>query len=81
MNENIKQLIDLSVKIAKNQSDYNLTIYGIQDKETGKFINHKGRVFYTTRTDARAIRRTIENSSLRVVKADFVNCTDWKTSK
>ena len=81
MNENIKQLIDLSVKIATNDSDHNITIYGIQDKNTGKFINHKGRVFYITREDARSIRRNMQNPSLRVMKANFINCTDWKTSK
>ena len=81
MNENIKQLIDLSVKIATSDSNHNVTIYGIQDKNTGKFINHKGRIFHITREDARSIRRNINNSSLRVVKANFINCSDWETSK
>lgn len=81
MNDNIKQLIDLSVKIATNDSNHNITIYSIQDKNTGKFINYKGRVFYITREDARSIRRNMDNPSLRVVKANFINCSEWKTSK
>ena len=77
----MQELIDLSIAIVKNQSEHNVTIYAIQNKHTKSFISHKGRTFYTTRTDARSVRRSIENPALRVVKADFVNASDWKTSK
>lgn len=81
MQEQIKKMIDLSLQIANEQSTDTLTIYAIQNRETGEFITHKKRKFYATREDARSIRRNIENPKLRVVKADFINTTDWKTSR
>jgi|13_taG_2_1085334.scaffolds.fasta_scaffold03618_7 hypothetical protein len=81
MQEKIKQLIDLSLEIAAKQSSHTVTIYGIQNKQTGALINHKSRIFYATREGARSVRREIDNSKLRVVKAEFINATEWKTSK
>jgi hypothetical protein len=81
MNQEIQELINLSFRIAAKQSSSTVTIYAIQNRETGEFITHKKRKFYATREDARSIRRNIENPKLRVVKADFINTTDWKTSR
>ena len=81
MQEEIKQLVDLSLEIATKQSNHTITIYGIQNKQTGALINHKSRMFYATREAARSARREISNSKLRIVKAEFINTTDWKTSK
>lgn len=81
MNQKIQELIDITLKIVAEQSSNTVTIYAIQNKETGDFITHKKRKFYATREGARSIRREIDNPKLRVVKANFVNTTDWKTSK
>ena len=81
MNQEIQELIDLSFRIAVKESSNTITIYAIQNKETGDFITHKQRKYYATREGARSIRRQIDNPKLRVVKANFINSTDWKTSK
>lgn len=80
-NEKIKSAFDLAYDIATKGNSNLITIYAIEDKEKGVFIAHKQKRFYTTRSEARRVRRSIPNSNLRVVKTEFVNVDKWQTSK
>lgn len=80
-NEQIKNALDLAYEITTKGNSNLITIYAIQDKQKQTFITHKQKRFYTTRSEARRVRRSINNDQLRVVKADFVNLNTWQTSK
>lgn len=80
-NEQIKNALDLAYEITTKGNSNLITIYAIEDKQKQAFITHKQKRFYTTRSEARKVRRSIDNNQLRVVKAEFVNVDKWQTSK
>ena len=71
--------------IKQNQSEQILTntidVYAIQNKVTGKLINYKNNTFYTTRAQAREIRRILKRKDIKIVKSTFVNVSSWETAK
>ena len=80
-NEQIKLALDLAYEITTKGNSNLITIYAIQDKQKNTFITYKQKRFYTTRSEARRVRRSIDNKQLKVVKAEFVNVDKWQTSK
>jgi hypothetical protein len=80
-NEQIRNALDLAYDITTKGNSNLITIYAIEDKQKQTFITYKQKRFYTTRSEARRVRRSIDNNQLRVVKAEFVNLDKWQTSK
>lgn len=80
-NEQIRNALDLAFDITTKGNSNCITIYAIEDKSKGTFITHKQKQFYTTRSEARRVRRSLTNTNLRVVKTEFVNIDKWQTSK
>ena len=75
------QIKEIATMIRNTGNTCMIDIYAIQDKETGLIINYKNKMFYTTRQQARDVRRSIPRNDIRIVKTSFVNVKNWKTSK
>lgn len=75
------QIQEIATMIRDSGNTTMINIYAIQDKNTGLIISHKNNMFYTTRQQARDVRRTISRDDVRVVKTSFVNLNSWKTAK
>ena len=58
-----------------------INIYAIQDKTTGSIIKYKNNRFYTTRDQARKVRREIQNENARIVRTYFSNVSSWEPAK
>ena len=58
-----------------------INIYAIQDKTTGSIIKYKNNRFYTTRDQARKVRREIQNENARIVRTSFSNVSSWEPAK
>jgi hypothetical protein len=58
-----------------------ISIYAIQDKNTGLIVNYKNNMFYTTREQARIARRAIQRNDVKIVKTSFVNVDAWSTAR
>jgi hypothetical protein len=54
------------------------TIYAIQNKKDNTFVNVNGKMFFTTRDNARTARATLVGNDYRIVVAEIY---DWKTAK
>lgn len=75
------QIQELATMIRDSGNTTMINIYAIQDKNTGLIVNHKNNMFYTTRKQAREIRRSIDRDDIKVVKTEFVNVSRWETAK
>lgn len=75
------QIQELATMIRDSGNTTMINIYAIQDKNTGLIINHKNNMFYTTRKQAREVRRSIDRDDIKVVKTEFVNVNRWETAK
>ena len=58
-----------------------INIYAIQDKTTGSIIKYKNKKYYTTRDQARKVRREIQNENARIVRTYFSNVSSWEPAK
>ena len=56
-----------------DETKYTITIYAVQNKETGKIVNYKNNKFYTTGRQAAEVRRLLGKPNLRLVKCSFSN--------
>lgn len=72
---------EIATMIRNSGNTCMINIYAIQDKNTGLIINYKNNMFYTTRKQAREIRRSIERNDVKIVKTSFVNVDTWSTAK
>lgn len=75
------QINELATMIRDSGNTTVIDVYAIQDKNTGCIINHKNNMFYTTRKQARDVRRSISRDDIKVVKTSFVNIAAWETAK
>jgi hypothetical protein len=75
------QIQEIATMIRDSGNTTMINIYAIQDKNTGLIINHKNNMFYTTRKQAREVRRNIGRDDVKIVKTEFVNVSRWETAK
>lgn len=75
------QIEEIATMVRDTGNTTVIDIYAIQDKNTGTIVNYKNNMFYTTRRQAREIRRTIGGNNIKVVKTSFVNISPWSTAK
>lgn len=78
---NEAQVQEIATMIRNSGNTTMINVYAIQDKTTGLIINHKNNMFYTTRQQARDVRRSISRNDIKVVKTFFVNVSPWTTAK
>ena len=65
-----------------DETKYTITIYAVQNKDTGKIVNYKNNRFYTTSRQAAEVRRNLDKANFRVVKCSFCNnLFRWKPLK
>lgn len=58
-----------------------VTLYAIQDKNTGNIVNHRNVKFYTSRRQAREAKRTIVKDNLIIVTSTFIKEADWTKTR
>lgn len=78
---NIDRIEEIATMIRNSGNTCMINIYAIQDKNTGLIINYKNNMFYTTRKQAREVRRLIQRNDVKIVKTSFVNVDKWSTAK
>ena len=75
------QIQEIATMIRDSGNTTMINVYAIQDKNTGLIVSHKNNMFYTTRQQARDVRRSISRDDIKVVKTSFVNVSPWTTAK
>ena len=75
-----KQIQEIATMIRDSGNTTIIDVYAIQDSN-GLIINHKNNMFYTTRRQARDVRRSIARKDIKVVRTSFVNLAPWKTAR
>ncbi len=75
------QIQELAAKIRDSGNTTVIHVYAIQDKTTGLLVSYKNSAFYTTRKQAREVRRSMSRKDIRIVKTSFVNISPWETAK
>ena len=73
-----KQIQEIATMVRDSGNTTVIDIYAIQDTATGLIVGNR---FYTTRQQARDIRRNMKRTNVKVVKTNFVNLSPWKTAK
>lgn len=74
------QIQEIATMIRDSGNTTMIDVYAIQDSN-GLIINHKNNMFYTTRRQARDVRRSIARKDIKVVRTSFVNLAPWKTAR
>lgn len=72
------QIQEIATMVRDSGNTTVIDVYAIQDTITGSIVGNK---FYTTRQQARDIRRNMKRDNVKVVKTNFVNVSPWKTAK
>jgi len=75
------QIQEIATKIRDSGNTTVIDVYAIQDKTTGLLVSYKNNAFYTTRKQAREVRRSMSRKDVRIVKTSFVNLAPWSTAK
>lgn len=75
------QIQEIATKIRDSGNTTVIDVYAIQDKTTGLLVSYKNSSFYTTRKQAREVRRSMSRKDVRIVKTSFVNLAPWSTAK
>lgn len=74
------QIQEIATMIRDSGNTTMINVYAIQDSN-GSIISHKNNMFYTTRKQARDVRRNMPRKDVKVVRTSFVNLAPWKTAK
>ena len=72
------QIQEIATMVRDSGNTTVIDVYAVQDTTTGLIVGNK---FYTTRQQARDIRRNMKRDNIKVVKTNFVNLSPWKTAK
>lgn len=74
------QIQEIATMIRDTGNTTMIDVYAIQDSN-GLIVNYKNNMFYTTRKQARDVRRNMTRKDVKVVRTSFVNLAPWKTAK
>lgn len=77
---NQQQIQNYATKIQAAGDTYATYLYAIQDKN-GLIVRHRNNTHYATRSEARAVRRSLQRNDVKVVRAEFINVSRWETAK
>ena len=80
-NYNSSQINELATLIHNTGNTFGTHLYAIQEKTTGLIVNYKNNMFYTTRKQAREVRRLIPRKDIKIVKTEVINVSPWETAK
>ena len=72
------QIQEIATMVRDSGNTTVIDLYAVQDRTTGLIVGNR---FYTTRQQARDVRRTMDRNDVKVVKTNFVNVSPWRTAK